>query len=391
MSKRCLLVDPTVPASDLYVPVNWAQCVLCQNKTREKLQCPANLLGAEESSGYESLATLLLDFDRIGSLPPSVVLSRLDTGGGLVGSFRLNKAKWHRSCRSKFNSRELLRKCPSVDKTSSSSADHSNVLKDSLGDDAFSNPMNKCRCWRSDINDTKIPGIPLCFFCDKPAGQLVLHEVMTLELGTRVRECALALSDDRLLAKLATCDMVAIEAKYHSSCLTQLYNRRRSYERAQYSLVSLPSCSVDVTHGIVFAELIAYINDVRSVSDIRPVFKLVDLKKMYANRLQQVDGEIMGTASLNSTRLKDKLLEHFPDMRSQTDGRDVLLVILVVFCLKPAAKILTKMQFVYLGPQKLFVVRFLVIGPNGLLMGLSNFLPIVMITLYQILCLPLLA
>src|SRR6218665_1925585 len=60
---------------------------------------------------------------------------------------------------------------------------------------------------------------------------------------------------------------------------------------------------------------------------VRPVLKLVDLKKMYANRLQQVDGETTGTASLNSTRLKDKLLEHFPDLRSQTDGRDVLLVI----------------------------------------------------------------
>ena len=91
MSKRCLLVDPTVPASELYVPVNWAQCVLCQNKTREKLQCPANLPAnlacAEKSSGYESLATLLLDYDKIGSLPPSVVLSQLDTGGGLVESF----------------------------------------------------------------------------------------------------------------------------------------------------------------------------------------------------------------------------------------------------------------------------------------------------------------
>src|SRR6218665_425874 len=173
----------------------------------------------------------------------------------------------------------------------------------------------------------KIPDIPLCFFCVKPAGQLGLHEVMTLELGTRVRECVQALSDDRLLAKLATCDMVAIEAKYHSSCLTQLYNRRRSYERAQYSSVSLPSSSsVDVTHGIVFAELIAYINDVRSVSDIRPVFKLVDLRKTYGNLLQQVDGEITGTASLNSTRLKDKLLEHFPYMRSQTDGHHVLMV-----------------------------------------------------------------
>src|SRR6218665_3257627 len=47
---------------------------------------------------------------------------------------------------------------------------------------------------------------------------------------------------------------------------------------------------------------------------------------MYANRLQQVDGEITGTASLNSTRLTDKLLEHFPDTRSQSDGHDVLLV-----------------------------------------------------------------
>ncbi len=59
---------------------------------------------------------------------------------------------------------------------------------------------------------------------------------------------------------------------------------------------------------MIFAELIAYINDVRMVSNIRPVFKLVDLKKMYFDRLRQVDGRIMGTPSLNSTRLKAKLL-----------------------------------------------------------------------------------
>ena len=41
------------------------------------------------------------------------------------------------------------------------------------------------------------------------------------------------LSDDRLLAKLAVGDMIAVEAKYHSSCLAQLYNRRRSIKREQ--------------------------------------------------------------------------------------------------------------------------------------------------------------
>src|SRR5688572_2923743 len=115
MSKRCLLVDPTVPATDMYIPVNWAQCVLCQNKTREKLQCPANSIFIDKNSGYESLATILLDFDQIGSLPPSVVLSRLYTDGGLLEAFRLNKAKWHKSCRSKFSARELQRLSSSID------------------------------------------------------------------------------------------------------------------------------------------------------------------------------------------------------------------------------------------------------------------------------------
>src|SRR6218665_3313892 len=95
-----------------YLPVNWAQCVLCQRDTREKLQCPANSIGINKTSGYESFAALLLDYCKTGSLPPSVVISQLDTDGGLLEVFRSNKAKWHRSCRAKFNPRELQRKFP---------------------------------------------------------------------------------------------------------------------------------------------------------------------------------------------------------------------------------------------------------------------------------------
>jgi len=62
---------------------------------------------------------------------------------------------------------------------------------------------------------------------------------------------------------------------------------------------------------------------------------------MYVDRLQQVYGQIARTPSLNSTRLKDKLREHFPDMKSQNDGRDVMLVfdadiVLALLCLQLA-------------------------------------------------------
>jgi len=43
------------------------------------------------------------------------------------------------------------------------------------------------------------------------------------------------------------------------------------------------------------------------------VFKLADLKKLYIDRLQQLDPCVVHT--VNSTRLKERLLLHFPDGR----------------------------------------------------------------------------
>jgi len=50
-----------------------------------------------------------------------------------------------------------------------------------------------------------------------------LHEASTLSLDYRVHNCAYILQDSRLLAKLGSHDMIALEAKYHSSCLVSLY------------------------------------------------------------------------------------------------------------------------------------------------------------------------
>ncbi len=68
----------------------------------------------------------------------------------------------------------------------------------------------------------------ICFLCNEPAGSKNLHRACTHDIDIRVRKCALQLQDTDLLAKLAPGDMVALEAKYHSKCLVDLYNRARA-------------------------------------------------------------------------------------------------------------------------------------------------------------------
>jgi hypothetical protein len=48
----------------------------------------------------------------------------------------------------------------------------------------------------------------------------------------------------------------------------------------------------------------------------------VILQKLYSVQLEQLGG----VGSVHSTRLKEQLLAHFPDMRAHDEGRDVLLM-----------------------------------------------------------------
>jgi len=91
-------------------------------------------------------------------------------------------------------------------------------------------------------------------------------------VDTRVRECASLLDDFRLLSKLSEGDMIATEARYHTGCLVAYYNRAHRTK-----------CDDSTQHtnlcGIVLAELVAYIEDIRTNQTIAPVFKLSELRK----------------------------------------------------------------------------------------------------------------
>ncbi|KAJ8872245.1 hypothetical protein PR048_025847 [Dryococelus australis] len=66
-----------------------------------------------------------------------------------------------------------------------------------------------------------------CFFSNKIAGREGLHEASTFELDARVRTCTRLVEDNDLLDRQSAGDMVALEAKYHTTYLVQLYNKTR--------------------------------------------------------------------------------------------------------------------------------------------------------------------
>ena len=97
-----------------------------------------------------------------------------------------------------------------------------------------------------------------------------------------MRWADLDVGDTALLAKLATGEMIAIEAKYHQNCLRSLYNRVR--QEAPKGNSGQESC----LHGIAFGELVAFLEDTNNDEDNAPVFKLIDMTLLYKVRLEQL-------------------------------------------------------------------------------------------------------
>ena len=94
----------------------------------------------------------------------------------------------------------------------------------------------------------------------------------------------------------------------------------------------------------MFAELVLYIEETRQYDGSAPVFKLAEL---YKSRMEQLGVEVDNR--VNSTRLKEKLLAEFPDMRAYNRGfRDV-------WC--AAGDVASSIWSLMLGPSRTMFTR----------------------------------
>ena len=225
----------------------------------------------------------------------AIDVRRIDDGDRFEATMMRHQASWHKICRLKFNQTKL---------------DRLNVKL--LQEKDLQGMQTRFTHETVDLKDA------ICIFCDQPAGSEGLHNVSTYEIDKRVRQHALDLQDTVLLTKLAAGDMIAIEAKYHKSWLTVLYNRARAV--ASNTSGNDQCNNLD---SIALAELVAHMEDCHNETDIAPVFKLSDLAQLYKTRLEQLGIEVDGR--VHTSRLKLRLLAVLPNLKATSQGKNIML------------------------------------------------------------------
>ena len=212
MSQKCRIIQPgpSAQGESSNNPIDWHLCFLCQSDTEESLKDPANAKN-KSNSAYDSLASNILHFWEIGSLPMDININTLDNGSGIAETLEYNKAQYHKSCSLQFNNDKLKRA-----KRRASTAEKHLSPKKTRSSLAASTPLS--------------PVVIKCFFCDKSEGSKC--KAQTKSLSDSVTHGATILQDSKIMAKLAISDMIALSAEYHLACLVLFKNRVRQHNNS---------------------------------------------------------------------------------------------------------------------------------------------------------------
>ena len=87
--------------------VDWEKCFICQTETRETLQSSSEARSSDPAKAYSNLGERILKFESLNLLLVPVNLNQL-SGGTAPGTSLLNhKAKFHKTCKLKFEDKKL--------------------------------------------------------------------------------------------------------------------------------------------------------------------------------------------------------------------------------------------------------------------------------------------
>ena len=151
------------------------------------------------------------------------------------------------------------------------------------------------------LSDRKALEVQKCLFCEKGEEEHVLHEVSTFNADKNIREIVTELNDTQLLSRIVGGDLIAMEAKYHLTCMVKLRNRYRSLTRKLIQISEHTDAKMNKSR--TFEELTRYIAE--SVKSGTLLFKLSEIHSLYVKRLEELTIKKL----VNKTRLKDHLLE----------------------------------------------------------------------------------
>ena len=109
-------------------------------------------------------------------------------------------------------------------------------------------------------------------------------------------------------------DMIALDAMYHFTYLLNLYR-----ECIQKETEVTYDHTAKQIHGLVLSELAQYMEQVAKDDIKNNVFKLVDLARLYKERIIELGGHT--SERLHATKLKNRLLAHVENLREYKDKK----------------------------------------------------------------------
>lgn len=297
---HCLLIDNKLcffflsfqVVSKMAEATIWQLCILCQKQTEEELVCPlANPVASRREEAYTEIISLASQFRAIGAAPHP------DVGLPDEESMQKNRAYWHKSCRQMYRASAL---------------DHARKRYNK----GLAPARKRFRRSHADVNRN------LCIFCGDETNAAD-HSFQKITLTKQIHDKAVALGEDRIVALLAEGDLVAIEAKYHRNCYTG-FNRR-------FDAICKQDTATENLEITTENELLQFIKE--EVTGGRRIFPLQDLTDMMTERLEQHGIQ----KTVNRTRLKERILEHFPSLTEEKGIRDRVFII----CSKTARKVIS--------------------------------------------------
>ena len=107
------------------------------------------------------------------------------------------------------------------------------------------------------------------------------------------------MQDNALLTKISGGDLVAIEAKYHFSCLSEYRNRHRSYFRKKSEEVDT---DYEKAKARAFVEVVSYVE--AAIEDELYIFKVKGLRRLYQIRLKEFGYDV----EINKSKFKESIL-----------------------------------------------------------------------------------
>ena len=233
----------------------------------------------------------------MNEMPIAIDIRRIDNGDAIESILVQNKARYHDSCRLKFNNTKLQRAQKRQGQATVPYSSETGVAT------KFTRSSGKSGVSASSSHID-------CFLCERQSTRIESREAMTLKLNEKLKKCVAILQDENLIAKLS--DVVAQEFEYHPTCLTALYNKERTVLNKQRSKEDFTKSLTETkADDLVLAELVTHITETQRNSSGGSVFKLADLSHLYESRLKQFG---VSAISVNTTRLKDKILDKIPEL-----------------------------------------------------------------------------